>query len=66
MNGGFVADAGEDVERFARFGRGMADAIGGEERQAVTPREIDESLVARFFGAIVVALEFDEDILCAE
>ena len=66
VNGGLVADAGEDVERFAGFGRGVADAVGGDERQAVMAREIDERLVERFFGAIVVALEFDEDVLCAE
>ncbi len=30
------------------------------------PCEIDERLVERFFSAIIVALEFDEDILCAE
>ena len=66
MNGGLVADAGENVERFAGFGRGVAHAVGGEERQAVMAGEIDESLVERFFGAIVVALEFDEDVLCAE
>ena len=28
--------------------------------------EIDERLVQGFFGAIVVALEFDEDVICTE
>ncbi len=66
VDGGLVADAGENVQRFARFGRGVANAIGGDQRQAVMPREIDERLVEGFFGAIIVALEFDEDILRAE
>ena len=66
LNGGLVADAGEHVERFARFGRGMAHAVGGDQRQTVVPREIDERLVERFFSAIVVALEFDEDVFRAE
>ena len=30
VNSGLVADAGEDVERFARFGRGVAHAVGGD------------------------------------
>ena len=36
VNGGLVADAGEHVERFAGFGRGVAHAVGGKERQAMT------------------------------
>ena len=36
------------------------------ERQAVSAREIDQGLVAGFFGAIVVALQFDVDVSCAE
>jgi hypothetical protein len=66
VNGCFVADAGEHIQRLARFGRGVAHTIGGEERQTVMPREIDERLVQRFFGAIVVALEFDKNVPCAE
>ena len=50
--GGFVMQAGEDVEHFAlRFGR-VADAIGGDERQLQTAREFDGGLIARFFLAI--------------
>ncbi len=66
MNGGLVADAGEHVERFAGFGRGVAHAVGGHERQTMLPREIDERLIQSFFSAIEVALEFDEDVLRAE
>ncbi len=66
VNGGLVADAGEDVERFARIGRGVGDAVGGEEREPVMSREIDECLIERFFGAIVMALEFDKNIFVAE
>ncbi len=66
VNGGFVADAGEHVERFAGFGRGVAHAVGGHQRQTMMPCEIDEGLIERFFGAIVVALELDEDVFCAE
>jgi hypothetical protein len=29
VDGDFVADAGEDVERFAGLGSGVADAVGG-------------------------------------
>ena len=66
MDGGLVADAGEHVQRFAGIGRGVAHAVGGDERQAMMPREIDEGLIERFFGAIVMALEFNENVLRAE
>ena len=62
----FVADAGEDVERRAGLRSGVACAVGGEQRQLIFAREIDESLVAGFLGAVVMALQFDEDVFCAE
>jgi len=66
VDGGLVADASEDVEGFAGIGSGMADAVGGEKREPVCACEIDEGMVQRFFGAVVVALEFDEDVFFAE
>ncbi len=46
----FVADAGEDVEGFARLRSGVADAVGGEQRQMMAAREIDKRLIAGFLG----------------
>ena len=61
-----VADAGEDVEHLALFGVRIADAVGGDERKMERAREFDGSLVAGFFGAIVVALKFDKNIVGTE
>ncbi len=63
---GLVFEAGEDVEDFAaRFG-GVGDAVGGDERKVERAGEIDGGLVAGFFGAIVMALEFDVYVFVAE
>ena len=59
LNFHFVADAGEDIERFAGMWSGVADAVGGDERQMMMTREIHESLVVRFFVAVVMPLQFD-------
>ena len=65
MNGYFVADAGEDIQRFAGFRSGVAHAVGGQEREVAGSGEIKERLVVGFFGAVEMALEFDIDVFCA-
>ena len=61
-----MADAGEDVEHFALRRLRVADAIGGEQRQMQFARDFDRRLVARFFVAVEMALQFDVDIFAAE
>ena len=56
--GDVVADAGEDVEQFALRGRGVGDAVGGDQRDAEAARAIDGGLVVGLLFALVVALEF--------
>ncbi len=56
---GFVLEAGEDVEDFALGSGGVGNAVGGDEREMESAGEFDGGLVARFFVAIVMALEFD-------
>ena len=63
---GFVMQAGEDIEHFALRSGGVADAVGGDQRQFETAREIDRGLIARFFFAIEMALEFDIDVARSE
>ena len=65
-NGRFVVDAGEGVEQIALVFEGVRDAVGGEQRQLQFAGDGDGGLVAMLLGAIVVALEFDEDVVTAE
>ena len=62
---GVVADGGEEVEDFAVAGLGVADAVGGDGGEVHGAGEAEGGLVAGFFFALVVALEFDVDIVGA-
>ena len=44
----------------------MADAIGGQQRQRQFPRDFHGRLIARFFFAAEMPLQFDVDIFAAE
>ena len=59
---GLVMQAGEDVEHFALRFRRVADAVGGDQGQLEAARELDGGLIARFFVAIEMALQFDVDV----
>ena len=65
--GGFqrsmISNAGEDIEDLALVRRGIADAVGGQQRQTKAFRKRDRLLIDRFFFAIVVPLQFDVDIV---
>ena len=61
-----MVHAGEDVEYLALVCVRVADAVGREQRQLVRGGECDGGLVALFFFAKEMALQFDEDIVCAE
>jgi hypothetical protein len=61
-----VADAGEHVEQLALVGRGVADAVGGQQRQTQGARNAHGSLIAMLLVAVVVALQFDIHIARAE
>ena len=61
-----VANAGEDVQHFALVRKRMADAIGGQQRQRQFARDLQRRLIARFFLAAEMPLQFDIDILAAE
>ena len=56
---GAVADGGEDVEDLALVLGGVADAVGGEHGQAQGFGEAESGLIAPFFVAFAVALQFD-------
>ena len=60
-----VADGGEEVEDFAVAGLGVADAVGGDYGELHGAGERERGLVAGFFVALVVALEFDVDVVGA-
>ena len=62
----FVANRSECVLCFAGARRGMRDAVGCYEREAVRAGDIDHGLIARFFGAVVVALQLGIDVPAAE
>ena len=45
--------------------RGVADTVGGEQREVKVAGNLDGGLVAGFFLAVQVALEFDVDVVSA-
>ena len=57
---------GEDIEHFALGLRGVADAVGRDQREAERAGKFDGGLIARFLFAVVVALQFDEDVAVAK
>ena len=61
-----MADAGEDIQHFALLLLRVADAIGREQRQFQFSRDCHGGLIARFFFAGEMALQFDVNILPAE
>ncbi len=65
-NSGLVAHAGEGVEQVALVFHGVRDAVGCEQRQLQLAGDGDGGLVAMLLIAIVMALEFDEDVVAAE
>ena len=56
----------EDVAEFALLGGGIADSVGGKERKVERARYVDGGLVAGFFLAMEVALEFNINVGMAE
>jgi hypothetical protein len=61
-----VADGGEDVAEFAVARRGIADAVGGEDRKMQVAGDFEGDAVAGFFFAMIVALQFDVDVVVSE
>ena len=61
-----MTDAGKDIENLAAPRLGMADAVGGEQRQARADGKRGEAPVEDAFAAQKVALDFDEEILAAK
>jgi hypothetical protein len=59
VEGDPLADAGEDVGELFVLAPGVADAAGGDERQAEAAGELDQGLVAVLLVPQVVALELD-------
>ena len=61
-----VADGGEGVAQFAALRDGVADSVGGEQREMQRLSDVDGGAVAGFFFALEMALQFDVDILGSE
>ena len=61
-----MANRGEGITQFAGLGGGVADAVGGEQREIERARDVDGGVVAGFFFALEMALQFDVDIFVAE
>ena len=64
--GAFVANRGEDIAERAIVRRGVADAVGGEQRKVEVAGDLDCNAVAGFFFAMKVALQFDVNVVAAE
>ena len=60
-----IANAGEDIENLALFRLGILRTLGGQQRQLQAARQFDRRLVAGFLCAVVVALQFDINIVVA-
>ncbi len=58
-----VANRGEDIAEFALARRGIADAIGREQRKLQRAGDFDGGAVAGFLLAMKMALQFDVDIV---
>ena len=58
-----IANAGEDIENLPLFRLGVLRALRGQQRQAKAARQLDGRLIAGFLLAVVVALQFDINIL---
>src|SRR5581483_369566 len=61
-----MADGGEQILYFAVVCGCVADAVGGEDWQPEGARDAEGGLIASFFFALLVALEFDVDVVGAE
>ena len=61
-----IADAGEHIQQLALGWRGVGGAVGGDQRDAQTPRAFDDGLVGRFLFPPVVALQFCVHVGAAE
>jgi hypothetical protein len=51
-----IANAGEDVSNFPASRYRITHAVGGEQWQAVAPRNFNHQMIAGFFLAIEMAL----------
>ena len=58
-----VANAGEDIENMALIGLGILRALRGQQRQLQAACQIDGGLIACFLLTVVVALQFDINII---
>ena len=61
-----MTDGGEQIQNLAIVRSRVAHAIGGDHRQLQRARNANGGLVAPFLFALLVALQFDIDILAAE
>src|ERR1700679_2200710 len=61
-----VAYCRENVEDLALIGRGITNSIGRQDGQLQGLCNADRCLIAPFFLAFIVALNFDIDIVWAE
>ncbi len=61
-----MADGGKEVLNLAVICGRVADAIGGDHRQIQGTRDADRRLISPLFFALLMALQFDIDILAAE
>ena len=61
-----VPQAGEHVQHLALGGRGVSDAVGGEEGETQAARDLGHRLVARLLDGVVVPLQLGVDVLAAE
>ncbi len=58
-----VAYRGKYIENFPVIGRGVTNTVGSQQRQAQVLGNADGSLVAPFFLALTMTLNFDINIL---
>ena len=61
-----VADGGKEVLNLALIRRRITNAVGGNHRQTERTCNADRSLVAPLFLALLVALQFDINVLVTE
>src|SRR5579864_6318180 len=57
-----IPHAGQHVERFTLLRCRITDAVSRNQRYAETPRRVDLRLVARFFFAVHVPLNFGKNV----
>ena len=61
-----LANAGENIQHFTSVRLRVLHAVGGDQRQSIRMRQIDQFAIDSFFAANEMPLDFDENVFAPE